>query len=175
MLVALLLPAVNAARESARRTVCQNQIKQLALGALNHEAQHGHLPVAGWHPYQSYKVKLRIWTGDPDKGFGHQQPGGWAFNILPYIEQDVLYGLGSGSTSHDQKALAIKQRVATPVPLFFCPSRREPLVLKGTEDRPATVYVARSYNNLPESVWGETRGGYRVRTHGLCSQRSDYW
>src|SRR4051812_18930699 len=44
ILIALLLPAVQAARESARRTQCQNNLKQLALGFLTHESTYHHLP-----------------------------------------------------------------------------------------------------------------------------------
>ena len=78
ILIALLLPAVQAAREAARRMQCANQIKQLATGSLLHLDSQGHLPCGGWK---------WTWVGDPDRGFGPVQPGGWIYNILPYIEQ----------------------------------------------------------------------------------------
>jgi len=81
ILIALLLPAVQSAREAARQTQCKNHLKQLSLGFLEHESAVGHLPTGGW----SFQ-----WTGDPDRGFGKNQPGGWVYNILPYVEQDAL-------------------------------------------------------------------------------------
>lgn len=45
---------------------------------------HGHFPTGGWGPK---------WVGDPDRGFGARQPGGWGYNILPFLEQQALYEL----------------------------------------------------------------------------------
>ena len=140
VLVTILLPAVQAVREVARRTQCQNHLKQMALGALNHHDQQGHFPTGGWDHH---------WTGDPDRGYDDRQAGGWAFNLLPFIEQDQLHQLGAGE-SYDEKVSAIKKRAAALVPVYFCPSRRSPLVLVGTHDRPA---CSETYNNASQSSW----------------------
>src|SRR5438046_2235683 len=87
ILVALLLPAVQAAREAARRTQCKNNIKQLSLGCLLHEDAHKYLPSGGWR--DSY------WA-DPNRGYGGKQPGSWYYNILAYIEEQALRDLGKG-------------------------------------------------------------------------------
>ena len=86
ILIALLLPAVQAAREAARTAQCQNNVKQLALGCLNHESVTRRFPTGGWGG---------CWTGDPDRGTDWRQPGGWIYNILPYAEQQAIHDLGS--------------------------------------------------------------------------------
>ena len=114
ILVALLLPAVQAAREAARRSQCTNNLKQIGLGALNHHDANRHLPTGGW---------AWRWTGDPNKGFGKNQSGGWAFNILPYIEEQNLHDMGLGASGAIFSAEG-KKRESIPVAAFICPSRR---------------------------------------------------
>jgi prepilin-type N-terminal cleavage/methylation domain-containing protein len=116
MLVGLLLPAVQSARESARRTQCGNNIKQLALGAQQHVQSQGFFPSGGW----GYD-----WTGDADRGFGKAQPGGWAYAVLPFSEQMGVFQMGAG-LSATAKSTANKTRAETAVPTFYCPSRRSP-------------------------------------------------
>lgn len=81
MLTALLLPAVNTAREAARKTQCVSNVRQLSIACLQHEASHSHYPTGGW---------AYTWIGEPERGYGKNQPGGWIFNILPFIEYDRL-------------------------------------------------------------------------------------
>jgi prepilin-type N-terminal cleavage/methylation domain-containing protein len=114
ILVALLLPAVQAAREAARRTQCKQNLKQLALGALMVESSHRHLPGGGW----GWR-----WIGDPERGFGKEQPGGWGFVVMPFIEQKSLFVMGDNLTGIPRKQV-MQKRIATPVPVFVCPSRR---------------------------------------------------
>jgi len=119
VLVALLLPAVQMARESARRMQCQNHLKQFGLAFHNHSDNFGHLPTGGWG--WSY-------VGDPDEGFAEKQPGGWLYNILPFIEQKTLREIGAGDAAA-LKLNDLKRLVETPVKIYNCPSRR-----------PATLY-----------------------------------
>jgi prepilin-type N-terminal cleavage/methylation domain-containing protein len=114
ILMSLLLPAVQSAREAARRTQCQNNLSQITKAALEHEAQNGFFPTGGW----GYG-----WAGDPDRGFNIQQPGGFLYNILPFIDQANLWRIGAGATA-SQKPTLLAQTVATPLAIYDCPSRR---------------------------------------------------
>jgi prepilin-type processing-associated H-X9-DG protein len=116
ILVALLLPAIQAARESARRTQCKNNLKQLGIAALLFADSHKHLPSSGWGDW---------WVGCPDQGMGERQPGSWAYQLLGFIEETARAGMGQGFKCTDPKSrAAIGEMVATPVPVFYCPTRR---------------------------------------------------
>jgi prepilin-type N-terminal cleavage/methylation domain-containing protein/prepilin-type processing-associated H-X9-DG protein len=124
ILIALLLPAVQAAREAARRAQCGNNLKQIGLGALQHEQANGFFPGGGWGWY---------WVGDPDRGIGKNQPGGWVYQILPYIEQQQLFDLGANGQADLQptpaaKLAAAAQQEATPLSMMNCPTRRASIV-----------------------------------------------
>src|SRR5262245_56477715 len=119
ILVALLLPAIQAAREAARRTECTNHLKQLSLGALNHENAHKFLPSGGWG---------FMWTGDPDRGVGATQPGGWPYSLLNFLEEGAVHAIGAGLSDAEKKAQTLRQK-ATPVPVFYCPTRGQPRLM----------------------------------------------
>ncbi|MDY0170121.1 MAG: DUF1559 domain-containing protein [Thermoguttaceae bacterium] len=131
ILISLLLPAVQSAREAARRLQCQNNLKQIGLACLNHEHTHGHFPSGGWG-YRS--------VGDPDHGFGTKQAGGWAYNILPFVEQEALWSLGAGLPD-GEKAAKLTQRMGTPLSVYNCPTRRRAITYphKSTTYYHATV------------------------------------
>lgn len=114
ILIALLLPAVQSAREAARRMQCKNHVRQWGMAALSHEQAQGYFPGGGWGCN---------WVGNPDYGFGRQQPGGWIYNCLPYIEQQALHDLGKGGTAAQKRTQAVILST-TPLEMLFCPSRR---------------------------------------------------
>ncbi len=87
VLVALLLPAVQAARESARRTQCSNNLKQIALGAHNHHDTLGAFPEAVQMSYFTAPQGKRGTGQDVNEQFGPN----WAVLMLPYVEQKPLY------------------------------------------------------------------------------------
>ncbi|MDO4585603.1 MAG: DUF1559 domain-containing protein, partial [Planctomycetia bacterium] len=117
MLVGLLLPAVQQAREAARTMQCNNQLRQLGLACLNYETTHQRFPSGGWYYF---------WVGDPDRS-GVKQPGSWCFSLLPYLEQNALAQMGMDgdpdNVSDTQKKGALEV-IRTPLAVFLCPSRR---------------------------------------------------
>lgn len=119
ILVALLLPAVQAAREAARRNSCLNHMKQIALAVLNHESARDRLP-AGFT------------TLEPEGGLEKSQSGDlnhtWASYILPYMEEATLFGdIDFTKTAYQpwEEAGRKKPNVAWPytqLDIFLCPS-----------------------------------------------------
>ncbi len=154
ILVALLLPAVQAAREAARRNQCKNQVKQIALACLLHEDTHGFLPSGGWG---------RFWTGDPNRGYGENQPGSWIYNILTYIEEADLRNLGAGqpvtAPAFRQASISLHQ---TPVTMFNCPTRRAarpyPSHMGGTRVQTWLESLARSGGGVVKSDYAANSG-----------------
>lgn len=105
ILIGLLLPAVQKVRESAARTQCANNLKQLALAVHDFHSARGTFP------------PNNIYTYDPT-----QPNWSWLANLLPHIEQDGLYRqakvIGSPPNAIDQSLVPITQTVKT----FLCPS-----------------------------------------------------
>jgi len=114
ILIALLLPAIQKVREAARRMQCSNNLRQLGVAAHNHADSQKFFPSGGW----GY-----LWIGDPDRGFGKAQPGGWIFSLLPYTENMQLWKMMAGRTASEKRTIG-QRMVATPIGLFNCPSRR---------------------------------------------------
>lgn len=124
LLTAILLPAIMAAREAAHKAECKNNLRQIGTAVHLHHDKHGHLPTNGWG-YQ--------WAGDPDRGYGQDQPGGWIYNLLPYVEHQPLRDLGK-NTDDLSKRLALRELLQRPISLFNCPSRRPSKTHPYTED-----------------------------------------
>ncbi len=104
ILVSLLLPAVQSAREAARRTQCANNVKQMGLAVHNLVDAYGRFPTGGYGGWPTY-----VPGAGPEK-----QLVGWMYQILPYLEQNVL---------HDDVNNLLDLQ-SEPVALYFCPSRR---------------------------------------------------
>jgi prepilin-type N-terminal cleavage/methylation domain-containing protein/prepilin-type processing-associated H-X9-DG protein len=115
VLVALLLPAVQAAREASRRSKCMNSLRQFGLAFHNHHDNLGLFPDGGenWSP-TAYPRSFR--QGSP--ATAPNQNWGWGYQILPYAEQTNVW------TNADDAIV----RGAT-LPIYFCSSRRKPMAI----------------------------------------------
>lgn len=109
VLVALLLPAIQSSRESVRRVVCQNNLGQLLLGLRGYESAHDVLPSGVVHPSGPIL--------SPSEGFH----AGWMVQLLPYVEQGVLFDLYNTSVGvYEPANLTVRK---AEVSLFLCPSQ----------------------------------------------------
>jgi len=160
VLVALLLPAIQAARESARRSQCVSNLKQLGLGMLNFADSQKHLPGVGVQP--------------PMAGQNSQ----WAFSaqakILPYMEDEALHGLvdfdqplmlgSGGSQTINPVHLEVVKSI---VPIYLCPSDgQEPLYDANSARWAGTSYVVNAGTGTPNYA-------FTVKLDGLFWYLSD--
>ncbi len=132
ILISLLMPAVQSAREAARKNTCANWLSQYGKAAANHESSNGFFPTGGWGT---------SWVGDPDRGFTLKQPGGWIFNLLPYMDGSPLHDMGAGQAAGTKTGL-LGTMIATSQPYYNCPSRR----------RNTTYPSSANYNNATVSA-----------------------
>jgi prepilin-type N-terminal cleavage/methylation domain-containing protein/prepilin-type processing-associated H-X9-DG protein len=91
ILVALLLPAIQAAREAARRTQCQTNLHNLALGAMNYHDVHKSFPYALANPINPATGKHVITGGENLTSPSAKLYANWAIQVLPFIEEQPLY------------------------------------------------------------------------------------
>lgn len=147
VLVALLLPAVQSARAAARRTTCTNNLKQIALGALNYEASNRRLP-----PGFLGSQQLPYNGGAADDSLGTHQWVGVLAYLLPYVEQQAVYDrmtetLDLSVEGRDEHWLAdVNSNLAAQAKIeaFLCP------------DIPAQIPEANIYTRFWSSISAST-------------------
>ncbi len=121
ILMGLLLPAVGAVRESMRRTECKSNLSQIGKASQAHLTLFGHFPSSGW----GY-----LWVGDPDRGVGAKQPGGWIYNLLPFMGLEMIHDIGKsqkGDAPTSAKGLALAEAQSAVIPFLICQTRRRPV------------------------------------------------
>ena len=115
ILVGLLLPAVQAAREAARRMQCSNNVKQLVLAAHNYHDAYNKFPIG--HHFVGTPA------GTANRGLAY----GWGFGLLPFIEQNNLYSQFDNRFPVHEKTVTRNGILAgTPLAAFSCPSDTKP-------------------------------------------------
>lgn len=155
VLVALLLPAIQAAREAARRGQCQNHLKQMGLALQGHLDARGELPT-GRNGTTQFSVS-------------------WAYFILPYLEQTQMYERYVPALPVHDPANALTMR--TPISIYACPSRRRPEANRDFDDNgnPASD-AQRGVASLGDYAacagWDYNTGVDKGRFHSFVEERT---
>ena len=121
VLVSLLLPAVQSTRETARRTECVNNLKQISLAVQIHNEQLKTLPGGGVCAWPQLTLSREGVIAAAD-----DQEIGWAFQLLPYMEQDGIYSLPKARKETLVQGDVHKLVGSIAVGFYNCPTRRRP-------------------------------------------------
>lgn len=162
ILVSLLLPAVQQAREAARRSQCKNNLKQIGIAAHNYHETHSRFP-AGYYTWPTSNGSGPAWA-EIDANTYDAAPGwGWGTMLLPFMEQGPLYD--QLDLNQPLWAAANRPLIEATLPAFLCPSASggdEPFDVVDENGDPVRsgfdVQVGRSHyvaSHGQESCWGE--------------------
>lgn len=169
ILVALLLPAVQYARESARRTHCQNNLRQIGLAVHSHVDATKVMPTGGTTPWPTLGEFV-----DPTTGYlnGPARQGfSWPFQILPFFEKKNVQDQRDPGGNWASTQFRMESNL---VGFYFCPSRRSPtrqanrFLLDYAGCTPSNNFVGGNVNN--ELVLTNT-----ANEHGTWMWQGDTW
>lgn len=132
LLVGLLLPAVQAVRESARRLQCANHLKQLGLACQSFHASHGHFPGADDAPIAPHILN------------------DWGVKILPWLEQVGLHGRIDTTLEYNYVSAGNNAAMKQHIPTFSCPSSDHPKLAMCCAALPVEAVSAVSYSAVAE-------------------------
>jgi prepilin-type N-terminal cleavage/methylation domain-containing protein len=167
ILVALLLPAVQSAREAARRMQCTNNMKQLALAMHNHHDSRGHFP----HGVYNY---LDSTGSTPDPYNNKQDRRCWLHDLMPFVEQQNLYDQFETHMKTGASALAFPGMMSI-VPSTVCPSDGKSPKLKTFWGGIGTAHQGFSGNAIAlagSNYFNEGGAAKSAEIDGICFAQS---
>jgi prepilin-type N-terminal cleavage/methylation domain-containing protein len=126
VLVALLLPAVQSAREAARRMKCASNLKQIGLALQNYHDTHNVFPPGVLTQTNDPHYRAGVPNGPGQDRNAAVESWGWAAFLLPYVEQTALYQQGPGSGQLLQNL--VNPVALTPLAIYRCPSDTVPAI-----------------------------------------------
>ncbi len=132
LLINLSLPALQSARQAARRIKCEDNLKQIGLATSNFVSAKGYFPTAGGNG-DDYDTMLAK---------GGFERAGWGFQLLPFIEQQPLYEYGHNFTVAKPIPALGKKLVEIPMTIYNCPDRGKRVSLPAPD---GTVYALCDY------------------------------
>ncbi len=141
VILMVLMPVLQHTRETARRMECFNHLQLLSLACVEHQATLRHFPSGGWPGPD-------LWIGDPDRGYGKLQPGGWTYNVLPFMEHKVLHDRGLRKTALEKQTI-LAGTAQSPLGVYYCPSRRQPILCPNSQVDP---WIPRNINMIPSGA-----------------------
>ena len=134
----------------------------MGAGRLEPRIDQGRLPTGGW---------AFLWVGDPDLGDDWQQPGGWMYNLLPYMEQQALHDLQVGKTGQTRKDAAT-QMIQTPLGILHCPLRRPAALYPNGSYR--SYYYTNAADNVAKSDYAANGGDVYCTSNACGTYSSPY-
>jgi len=119
VLMALTLPAIMKAREAANRTTCLNNLRQCGIACRHYHDNVGYFPTAGASDWAAPNYAPAV-SSTVTPFIGWQQGAGWAFQILPYLDAELVWTGGiDAATNADRVVNSLK----SPHQYYTCPSR----------------------------------------------------